>query len=66
MEKIILNVRGMSCEHCVAAVTKAISALSGVRAVAVDLAAGTAAVECDGVSRARLAAAIEGQGYDVV
>ena len=66
MNKIVLKVEGMHCEHCVAAVTKAVSALAGVRSAHVDLAAGTAEVECDGVSRAQLAAAIEDQGYDVV
>ena len=66
MEKIVLNVQGMSCEHCVTAVTKAVSALAGVKSVAVDLAAGTAAVECENVSRAQIAEAIEDQGYDVM
>ena len=29
MEKTILNVNGMSCEHCVRAVTKAVGAVPG-------------------------------------
>jgi copper chaperone CopZ len=33
-------VTGLTCEHCVAAVTQELSALDGVRDVAVDLAAG--------------------------
>jgi copper chaperone CopZ len=34
------RVTGMTCEHCVAAVTEELSALEGVTAVAVDLVAG--------------------------
>ena len=33
-----VRIEGMACEHCAKAVTKAISALSGVTEVAVDLA----------------------------
>ena len=33
-------VTGMTCQHCVAAVTEELSALDGVRDVSVDLAAG--------------------------
>jgi copper chaperone CopZ len=34
------NVTGMTCEHCVAAVTEELGALEGVTAVDVDLVAG--------------------------
>ena len=34
-------VTGMTCEHCVNAVTQEVSALPGVQEVAVDLATGT-------------------------
>ncbi|WP_319459896.1 heavy metal-associated domain-containing protein [Micromonospora sp. RTP1Z1] len=37
-------VTGMTCEHCVRAVTGELSALPGVEEVRVDLAAGTATV----------------------
>ncbi len=37
-----INVRGMTCEHCRASVTKAIQAVPGVRSVHVDLAGGKA------------------------
>ena len=59
-----LSVVGMTCAHCVRAVTEAVSALPGVQAVAVDLASGTVRVEgqCDpGTVRA----AIEGEGYTI-
>ncbi|MER7439551.1 heavy-metal-associated domain-containing protein [Micromonospora avicenniae] len=37
-------VTGMTCEHCVRAVTDELAALPGVREVRVDLASGTATV----------------------
>jgi copper chaperone len=37
MEKKTLKVEGMSCDHCAKAVTKALSDLSGVTKVKVDL-----------------------------
>jgi len=40
MEKITLNVGGMSCEHCAKAVTNAVAGVAGTADVAVDLKAG--------------------------
>jgi len=59
-----LNVRGMSCGHCVAAITSAVSSLPGVTDVAVDLERGLVTVDgtADGAS---VVAAIEDTGYDV-
>jgi len=36
----VLKVKGMSCQHCVMAVTKALNQLDGVKNVQVDLAKG--------------------------
>jgi len=47
MEKLILKVDGMSCEHCKNAVTKAVSALPGVSFVDVDLDKKTVTVQHD-------------------
>lgn len=67
MEKSILKVDGMSCEHCVKAITQAVSALSGVSAVAVDLAAKTVTVEYDqALPLEKIKYEIEEQGYDVM
>lgn len=61
-----LTVDGMSCQHCVQAVTKAVQALPGVTDVQVDLAAKTAVVAHDAALTADdIRAAIEDQGYDV-
>ena len=42
------NVTGMTCEHCVNAVTGELQQLAGVSAVRVDLAAGAVTVTSDG------------------
>ena len=67
MEKTVINAGGMSCEHCVKAITKAVSALPGIGSVDVDLKAGTVTVEHDsGITDvAKIKAEIEDQGYDV-
>jgi copper chaperone CopZ len=62
---VLLEVHGMSCAHCVAAITSAVSPLPGVTGVDVALAAGT--VRIDGTPEAgAVVAAIEDAGYDVV
>ena len=67
MEKTIIKVEGMSCEHCVRAVKNAVGALNGVSDVTVDLKRKTVTVEHEGiVSRNQITAEIEDQGYDVV
>ena len=68
MTSKILNVAGMSCDHCKMAVTRAVSALEGVQGVEVSLENNTATVEFE-ESRLALEAikqAIEAQGYEVV
>lgn len=68
MEKVTLNVEGMSCSHCEHAVKTAVGALDGVAAVEVSLADKTVTVEYDAgkVAISEFKAAIEDQGYDVV
>ena len=43
------QITGMTCAHCVSAVSQELSALPGVRDVEVDLGAGTATVISDAV-----------------
>ncbi len=68
MEKVVLNVEGMSCDHCVKAVNNSVGILPGVANVAVDLAGKTVTVEFDSakVSVDKIKEEIEDQGYDVV
>ena len=44
METVIIQVKGMSCEHCQAAVEGALGGVAGVASAKVDLAGGTAEV----------------------
>ena len=68
MEMVIINVEGMSCSHCVNAVTKAVGSLDGVSEVQVNLEAKTASVDYDSdkITLKAIKAAIEEEGYDVV
>ncbi len=68
MDKTILYVDGMSCDHCVRAVTNAVGALPGVAGVSVDLKNKTVTVEYDPVmvTLDKIRFEIEDQGYDIV
>lgn len=58
------TVTGMTCGHCVQAVTEEISALPGVGSVDVDLATGAVTVVSDHVlTRDAVAAAVDEAGY---
>ena len=61
---LTLHVEGMSCGHCVRAVTEAIRALDPRAEVAIDLATGTVRAETGAEARA-VAAAVEEEGYKV-
>lgn len=67
MEKITLNVQGMSCGHCVKAVEGSVGSLSGVSSVKVDLKAAKVDVEFNPqeVSLDKIKETIDDQGYDV-
>ncbi|MCL4515719.1 MAG: copper ion binding protein [Firmicutes bacterium] len=67
MTQIELKVTGMTCNHCKAAVEKAVSSVKGVSKVVVDLARGKATISYD-ANQAGLdafKAAIEAAGYGV-
>jgi copper chaperone len=65
MKTVRLNVQGMTCNHCVGAVEKALRNQDGVRAASVDLGEGAAEVQYEEgrVSPEQLVAAVEGEGY---
>lgn len=67
MEKITLQVEGMSCGHCVKAVEGSVGKLQGVSEVKVNLEAGTVDVEFNNqqVSVDQIKETIDDQGYDV-
>jgi copper chaperone CopZ len=57
-----LKIEGMTCGHCVAAVKRALEAVSGVESAEVSLAEGRARVRGT-ASREQLSAAVEEEGY---
>ncbi len=67
MEKVTLNVQGMSCDHCVKAVEGSVGTLNGVKSVKVNLKDATVAVEFNpqDVSLDKIKETIDDQGYDV-
>jgi copper chaperone CopZ len=61
------TVQGMTCGHCVHAVTTEISAIPGVADVAVDLASGLVTVTAEpDPSPEAVAAAVDEAGYTLV
>ena len=61
------RVQGMTCAHCVRAVTEEVSAIPHVTTVAVDLPAGVVTVTSDApVDTAAVEAAVAEAGYEVV
>jgi len=67
MEKVTLNVQGMSCGHCVKSVEGSVGKLKGVSNVKVHLENGTVDVEynSDEVTLETIKETIDDQGYDV-
>jgi copper ion binding protein len=60
------TVTGMSCEHCVRAVTEEVSAIAGVRDVEVDLASGRVSVTSEReLTRSEVAEAVDEAGYQL-
>ena len=68
MTTTIIKVGGMSCEHCVKAVSGAACGVPGVTSATVDLAAGIVTVAHDPATAPveAIKAAIEEQGYDII
>ena len=64
MKTRTIEVKGMSCNHCVQSVTQALSNIEGVANVKVDLLGGTATYdETKSVPEAEVKAAIERIGF---
>jgi copper chaperone CopZ len=60
------TVQGMTCAHCVRAVTEELGKLDHVNAVRVDLASGQVSIESDGpLDQAVVAEAVDVAGYSL-
>jgi copper chaperone len=68
MEKIVLNIEGMSCEHCVKAVYNALDDLAGVENIDVSLKEKTVSFEYDPAQTPlkSIELAITEEGYTVL
>ncbi len=66
MEKLTMKVSGMSCEHCVGAVTGALKKLDGVEVENVVVGSATVSYDPAAASPAAINKAIEGVGFEVV
>jgi copper chaperone CopZ len=62
-ETVVYSVPDISCDHCIAAITKEVTAVPGVNGLDIDLAAKTVSV--DGGEAAAIVAAIDEAGFDV-
>ncbi len=61
-----IKVKGMSCQHCVMAVTKALSSIDGIKDVQVDLKSGQATYEeTKPIDPKTLVDAVKKAGYEV-
>ena len=64
MQTTTWTVNGMTCQHCVRAVTEEVSAIDGVTGVEVDLASGAVTVTAaQPPTREQMAAAVDEAGY---
>lgn len=64
MSQQVFQVQGMSCGHCVGAVTQAVKSVDPQAEVKVDLASGKVEVQTGG-DHAAITRAIEEEGYKV-
>ncbi len=68
MAKTMLKIQGMTCNHCVMRVAKALKTVPGVQEAQVDLQKGEASVTYDDtkVAKDKLSSAVVEAGYKVV
>ncbi|GAA0641919.1 heavy metal transport/detoxification protein [Streptomyces sp. NBRC 14336] len=67
MAQKVYDVKGMTCAHCVQAVSSEISGLPGVKDVQVDLPSGKVTVISEEpLDTAAVAAAVDEAGYELV
>jgi len=66
MEEKVLKVKGMTCEHCVKAVTNALESIKGVSDIFVSLKEGTASFKYEpSVPLQTIKTAITDEGFEV-
>ena len=66
MDRMTMKIDGMTCGHCVSAVDKALRKVDGVAVEKVDIGSATVSFDPTEVSEARIAEAVNDEGYPVV
>ncbi len=66
MERLKLDIGGMSCEHCVNAVTKALSEVPGVTVEKVEIGSAEVVYEPSQVTEQSILDAVNDEGYEAV
>jgi copper chaperone len=62
-----MKVKGMTCQHCVMSVTKALNQLDGIKNIQIDLAKGEVRFDnTESVAPDRIQKAITDAGYEVI
>ena len=64
IKRVVMPIGGMTCQHCVASVTKALGAKPGVTEVSVNLSKGEAVIAGQSLDIPGLRAAVEELGFD--
>jgi copper chaperone len=62
----VYTVSGMTCEHCVNAISSEVSGVAGVESVEVDLARGQVTVTGDGYPDDEIRNAVDEAGYELI
>ena len=65
MDRITMKIDGMTCGHCVSQVSNALKGVEGVQVEQVKVGAATVAYDPATTSEAKIAQAVEDQGYAV-
>jgi copper chaperone len=66
MTDVTLKIEGMSCQHCVKSVEKALLTMEGIRSAEIAVGSATMAYDESKTDRDAIVAAIQGEGYKVV
>lgn len=66
MERLRLDIDGMTCDHCVRAVRTALEGVDGATVEAVDVGSATVQYDPARTSPAALADAVSDEGYEAV
>ena len=65
MDRMTMKIDGMTCGHCISAVTKALQGVEGVTLERVSIGSATVSFDETATSEERITKAVEDEGYPV-